>query len=172
MSAAPPATESAPEKTLTRYVVAPLFTVRSRSLTNVAPMVAPGASDHASATRTAFVGSATTSGIPPGANGPIESPRVVEKTCPVLESNVAWSYSRRGTPSNARASDMRPKPWLPLGSVSFAPAPVTCSAVPTSTALVIAGLGGGRPAFRNHWRIRAHPPATAGVEWLVPDDQE
>ncbi len=32
----------------------------------------------------------------------------------------------------------------------------------------MAGLGAGRPWFRNHWRSSAAAPATAGVAWLVP----
>ena len=39
-----------------------------------------------------------------------------------------------------------------------------------SIALVMAGVGGVMPWLMKNWRTRAQPPATHGVEWLVPDE--
>ncbi len=85
-------------------------TVRSRLLTQGAPVVGPGASVHASVMRRGLVLS--------------EIVPLVTKLWPVAASRLVWSKSWRATPSKARSRYMRPKPWPLLGSVSFALAPV------------------------------------------------
>jgi hypothetical protein len=62
----------------------------------------------------------------------------------------------------------------PIPSLSdhneLADAPVKYRAEFMSHAFIIAGLGALDPRFIKYCRTNAQAPATAGVEWLVPDE--
>ena len=115
VSAEPPVVEVAPENTFPKYVLPPTTTVRFRLFLYAAPLVAPGASVHASVTRNGLLASATE---------PVKTRVCPEAVNIRLGSSSLKTVGVTAPQLNASLRFISPMPWLLDQSVSLAPVPV------------------------------------------------